>query len=171
MLMLCEKAAEEKISIYLYGSTEPVLKALQKNLTEKFPTLLIAGSESPPFRSLTKDEDNAVIGRINKSKAGLVFLGLGCPKQELFAYQHKHKICAVQLCVGAAFDFHAGMKPQAPVWMQKNGLEWLYRLSTEPKRLLGRYITTNSFFVGCFIKFALLKNHQTSKLLRNEKKS
>ncbi|MBN2187999.1 MAG: WecB/TagA/CpsF family glycosyltransferase [Chitinispirillaceae bacterium] len=154
MLMLCRRAVAEKISIYLYGSTEAVLAALKENLVKRFPGLVIAGAESPPFRRLTAEEDLAMVGRINGSGARLVFLGLGCPRQELFAFEHKDKIRAVQLCVGAAFDFIAGTKPQAPAWMRKNGLEWLFRLVSEPVRLGPRYFVTNTRFL---LRFALTK--------------
>ena len=110
MLMLCRRAAAEKIPIYLYGSTPEVLDGLKENLSKRFPGLMIAGAESPPFRKLTAEEDKAIVERINASGARLVFIGLGCPKQELFAFEHKASIKAVQLCVGAAFDFLAGYK-------------------------------------------------------------
>jgi N-acetylglucosaminyldiphosphoundecaprenol N-acetyl-beta-D-mannosaminyltransferase len=89
-----------------------------------------------------------VVERINGSGAGLMFIGLGCPKQDLFAYDHRATIRAVQVCVGAAFDFHAGVKPMAPAWMQRRGLEWLYRLIQEPGRLWRRYLVTNSVFLA-----------------------
>ncbi len=146
-IRMCAAAAEAGVSIYLYGSSPEVIELLQKNLLAKYPTLKIAGAESPPFRPLTPEEDAAVIERINASGAKLVFLGTGCPKQELFAHAHRDSIRGVQLCVGAAFDFHAGKKKIAPAWMQKRGLEWLYRLCSEPKRLFKRYLVTNSIFV------------------------
>jgi exopolysaccharide biosynthesis WecB/TagA/CpsF family protein len=148
MLRLCRRCAREDISIYLYGSTPDVLDALGTRLTPLCPGLRIAGSESPPFRPLTPDEDAAVIQRINDSGAGLVFIGLGLPKQDHFAYDHRGKIHGVQICVGAAFDFHAGTKKMAPSWMQHGGLEWLYRLIQEPRRLWRRYLTTNAAFMA-----------------------
>ena len=135
-IRMCAAAAEAGVPIYLYGSSPEVIELLAKNLVEKYPKLIIAGKESPPFRPLTPEEDAAVIERINQSGAKLVFLGTGCPKQEIFAYNHRDSIKGVQLCVGAAFDFHAGKKKIAPAWMQKRGLEWLYRLCSEPKRCL-----------------------------------
>ena len=146
-IRMCAAAAEAGVPIYLYGSSPEVIELLAKNLIEKYPKLIIAGKESPPFRPLTPEEDAAVIERINQSGAKLVFLGTGCPKQEIFAYNHRDSIKGVQLCVGAAFDFHAGKKKIAPAWMQKRGLEWLYRLCSEPKRLFKRYMVTNSIFV------------------------
>jgi len=109
--------------------------------------LEIAGYESPPYRRLTEAEDRAAVERINASGAGLVFLGLGCPKQDVFAYEHRESVRGVQLCVGAAFDFHSGAKPIAPAWMQRRGLEWLYRLIQEPHRLWRRYLVTNTVFL------------------------
>ena len=147
MLRLCEAAAEQGVSIYLYGSTPPVLSQLRRSLIERFPALRIAGAESPPFRPLTLAEDAAAVARINSSGAGLVFLGIGSPRQEVFAHGHRQSIRAVQLCVGAAFDFVAGTKSMAPTWMQDRGLEWLYRLVTEPGRLWRRYLVTNTVFL------------------------
>jgi N-acetylglucosaminyldiphosphoundecaprenol N-acetyl-beta-D-mannosaminyltransferase len=146
MARLCQAAADRGITIYLYGSTENVLHQLKRNLRIRFPNLIIAGAESPPFRTLTPAEDVAVTERINASGAGLVFLGIGSPRQEAFAHAHRLTIHAVQLCVGAAFDFHAGTKKTAPFWMQRHGLEWIYRLVSEPRRLWRRYLVTNAIF-------------------------
>lgn len=147
MLKLCRLAEESGVAIYLYGSHPHVIEALKPNLTQKFPSLRIAGAESPPFRALTPDEDRAVIERINKSGAGILFLGLGCPLQDNFAYEHRDKINAVQVCVGAAFDFHAGNKRMAPDWIREHGLEWAFRMLQEPRRLVRRYVETNSIFL------------------------
>jgi N-acetylglucosaminyldiphosphoundecaprenol N-acetyl-beta-D-mannosaminyltransferase len=147
MWRLCQRAAEEGVSIYLYGSMPATLAALEANLLKAFPALTIAGAESPPFRSLSPEEDTAMIDRVNASGAGLFFIGLGCPKQDYFAADHADRIRAVQLCVGAAFDFHAGTKATAPEWMQRRGLEWLFRLYQEPRRLWKRYLVTNSIFL------------------------
>ena len=147
MWRLCERAAEEDVSIYLYGSSPETLAALKANLLNAFPDLVVAGCESPPFRPLSAAEDAEMVERVNASGAGLMFLGLGCPKQDHFAAEHADRIRAVQLCVGAAFDFHAGTKPTAPEWMQRRGLEWIFRLYQEPKRLWRRYLVTNSIFL------------------------
>ncbi len=147
MLRLCERAEQEQLPIYLYGGNDQVSEDLQRELLTSYPRLQIAGAEAPPFRSLTAEEDRQVIQRINESGARLVFIGLGCPKQDIFAHEHRDQIAGIQICVGAAFDFHAGAKPMAPEWMQQRGLEWLYRLSKEPTRLWKRYLTTNSIFV------------------------
>ena len=156
----CKAAAEHGVSIYLYGATPEVLEKLKHNLLEMFPALKIAGVESPPFRALTTAEDEAAVQRINASGAAILLIGLGAPKQERFAYEHRDRIKAVQLCVGAAFDFHAGVKKTAPAWMQKRGLEWLFRLGQEPGRLWKRYLTTNTHFVLLFLQEALFRRRR-----------
>jgi len=110
MLRLCERAAEEGVSIYLHGSSPEVIERLRENLTARYPGLEVAGAESPPFRSLTDEEDAAMVRRINASGAGIIFIGHGCPKQNHFAGAHRDRIEGVQVCVGAAFDFHEGQK-------------------------------------------------------------
>jgi exopolysaccharide biosynthesis polyprenyl glycosylphosphotransferase len=144
---LCARAARERLGIYLYGSTPPVLEALADRLAQRHRGLVISGCEAPPFRPLTPEEDQAVTGRIRESGARLLFVGLGCPRQESFAYEHRESLPAVQLCVGAAFDFLAGVKPMAPPWMQQRGLEWLFRLGSEPRRLWRRYLFYNTAFL------------------------
>ncbi len=147
MVRLCEMAAKKKVSIYLYGSYPHVVKSLKDKLINKYEGLKIAGYESPPFRPLTKEEEKQTIERINDSKAGLVFIGLGCPQQDIFTYTHHKDIHGIMICVGAAFDFHSGNKKMAPVWMQRHGLEWLFRLVQEPRRLFKRYFYTNTVFI------------------------
>jgi exopolysaccharide biosynthesis WecB/TagA/CpsF family protein len=148
MLRLCAAARPHGLGVYLYGSTPAVLERLVENLTRRFPGLRIAGWEAPPFRPLRPEEDAQVVERIRRSGARLVFIGLGCPRQDAFAFAHRDALDAVQICVGAAFDFHAGTKPMAPPWMQRHGLEWLFRLAQEPRRLWRRYLVTNMLFVG-----------------------
>jgi N-acetylglucosaminyldiphosphoundecaprenol N-acetyl-beta-D-mannosaminyltransferase len=147
MLRTCQRAARDGIGVYLYGSKPHVIEALVRNLPEKAPGLKILGAEHNPHFPLSKEEVDSLIDRINKSGAGILFLGLGCPRQEQFCYETHERINAVTLCVGAAFDFHAGNKPTAPAWMQKRGLEWLFRLLCEPRRLFKRYLITNTRFV------------------------
>ncbi|MGD8861072.1 MAG: WecB/TagA/CpsF family glycosyltransferase [Myxococcales bacterium] len=147
MLRICERAAREGVGVYLYGSSAPVIEALRANLERRFSGLRIVGAEPSVFRPLTAEEDAQLVRRVEDSGAGLVFVGLGCPLQEKFAFAHRGRIRAVMLCVGAAFDFHAGHKPMAPRWMQDRSLEWLFRLTSEPGRLWKRYLTTNSTFV------------------------
>jgi exopolysaccharide biosynthesis WecB/TagA/CpsF family protein len=147
MLQLCRRAAAERIPIYLYGSTPAVVRSLRDALVRRCPGLIVAGAESPPFGEVSEAERLAAVARINASGAGIVFLGLGCPKQDHFAYDHRQMIPAVQVCVGAAFDFHAGHKRMAPRWMQRHGLEWFFRLCAEPRRLWRRYLVTNTLFI------------------------
>jgi N-acetylglucosaminyldiphosphoundecaprenol N-acetyl-beta-D-mannosaminyltransferase len=146
MWVLCEHAARETLPMYFYGSTEATLALLDARLRAAFPGLRIA-MESPPFRALTVEEDAATVDRINASGAGIVFVGLGCPKQERWMAEHRGRVNAVMIGVGAAFDFHAGTVRRAPAWMRDNGLEWLHRLLSEPGRLWKRYLVTNTLFI------------------------
>jgi len=147
MLAYCEDAARSQEPIYLFGSTPATLDALQRMLQGRWPTLRIAGAESPPFRPLTPAEDAAAVSRINASGAGTVWVSLGCPKQELWMAAHRGQVNAVMVGVGAAFDFHAGVVARAPAWMREHGLEWLHRLASEPRRLWRRYLGTNTAFI------------------------
>lgn len=147
MLDVCQRAEAENISIFLYGSTESVLENLQSNLHEMFPKLIIAGAVYPPFRTLTPEEDAAYIQQILASGAGIVFVSLGCPRQEWWAFEHRESLPRPLLCVGAAFDIHAGNVSQAPEWMQAIGLEWLYRFYQEPRRLWKRYLLLNPLYL------------------------
>lgn len=132
---------------YFYGSTQETIDLLVKNLEEKYPGLQIAGAYSPPFRPLSEEEDAADIKMINDSKPDFVWVGLGAPKQEKWMAAHKGKINAVMLGVGAGFDFHAGTVKRAPKWMQEMCIEWLWRMLQDPKRLLPRYLNTNSAYI------------------------
>jgi exopolysaccharide biosynthesis WecB/TagA/CpsF family protein len=162
MLRVCRRAEEENIPVYLYGSHSHVLAMLRESLGRMYPTLRIAGLESPPFRPLSAEEDRKSVERINGSGAKIVFLGLGCPKQDHFAYDHRAIISGVQVCVGAAFDFHSKNKKMAPRWMQNSGLEWLFRLSQEPRRLWQRYLVTNLWYAGnIFWEIVRRKIHRT----------
>ncbi|WP_270807978.1 WecB/TagA/CpsF family glycosyltransferase [Aeromonas sp. QDB25] len=147
MWKYCALAAERGESIYLYGGTPETLSILQGVLANSFPELKVAGAYSPPFRPLTQAEDEEIISRINASGAGSVWVSLGCPKQEKWMADHRGKINAVMVGVGAAFDYHAGTIKRAPLWMQHAGLEWLHRLCSEPRRLWRRYFVTNSLFI------------------------
>lgn len=147
MWALLGRCERQSLPVYFYGSTPETLARLQSHILAVFPHLHIVGLDSPPFRTLSDQEDADTVKRINASGAGLVFVGLGCPKQELWMYKHQGHVNAVMLGVGAAFDFHAGTLARAPQWMRKRGLEWLHRLAMEPKRLWRRYLVTNTLFV------------------------
>ena len=136
-----------KLSHYFYGSTEETLTLLKKNLEKRYPGIDIRGIYSPPFRQLSEEEDAADIARINESGADIIWIGLGAPKQENWMKAHEGKVNGVMMGVGAGFDFHAGTIKRAPEWIQKIGLEWLYRLFQDPKRLIKRYVVTNLKFV------------------------
>ncbi len=134
-------------SMYFYGASEETIQKLRENLLRDYPGLDIRGFESPPFRELSEEEDRAAVERINASGADILWVGLGAPKQEKWMAAHKGKINALMLGVGAGFDFHAGTVKRAPSWLQKIGLEWLFRLFQDPKRLFKRYIITNIKFM------------------------
>lgn len=147
MLHVLESAADENITVGFYGSSPEVLQSLLARLQVRFPNLKVDYSFSPPFQDINQEDDTEIVSRINASSARILFVGLGCPKQEKWMAEHRGKVNAVMLGVGAAFDFHAGLKSQAPAWMQKIGLEWFYRLVTEPRRLWRRYLYHNPRFV------------------------
>lgn len=138
------------VPVGFYGGSPEVLERLVARARERFPGLSVAFVESPPFRPLTEQEDRECVERINRSGARILFIGLGCPKQERWMASHKGRIRTVMLGVGAAFDFLAGTKPQAPRWMQQAALEWLFRLATEPRRLWRRYLRNNPRFAVLF---------------------
>ena len=140
-------SSEAGIRHYFYGSSEKTIAKLKENLEKNYPGIQIAGMVSPPFRALTKEEDEEAVNAINQSGADLVWIGLGAPKQENWMYEHKDRINGLMLGVGAGFDFHAGTIKRAPVLIQKIGLEWLYRLLQNPKRLFKRYFVTNTRFI------------------------
>jgi N-acetylglucosaminyldiphosphoundecaprenol N-acetyl-beta-D-mannosaminyltransferase len=146
-LKLCARAAQEAVAVYFYGSTPEILAELKKSLASRFPALVIAGMEPSRFRPLTPQEKTDLAARIRASGASLVFVGLGCPRQEVFAFECRDILQMPILAVGAAFPFLAGLIPQAPAWMQKAGLEWLFRLASEPKRLWRRYLFLNPAYI------------------------
>ena len=137
-LDICAEAAQKGLTLFFYGSTEEVLSKLKENLLSQFPKLIIKGMLAPPFGKRSDQTISQDIIVIKASNADILFVGLGCPKQELFAAKHKEEIGIPILAVGAAFDFHAGTLAQAPAWMQKRGFEWLFRLIKEPRRLFVR---------------------------------
>ncbi len=158
MLRVCERAAKEGLSIFLFGSRQEVLEKLSENLLMKYPQLKIAGMQADRFRDATPEEDVRDVQAINASGAQIVFVGRGCPRQEKWVAQHLGSIQAPMVAVGAAFDFHAGTVQQAPRFMQDMGFEWFYRLLQEPRRLWRRYLVLNPLFVYHFAK-QLWKGH------------
>jgi N-acetylglucosaminyldiphosphoundecaprenol N-acetyl-beta-D-mannosaminyltransferase len=147
MLHILEAAAKNRIPVGLYGGNIDVLDKLVKQMKGKYSELNIAYFYSPPFRALSLEEDDEICRQIHDADVRLLFVGLGCPKQEIWMGGHWGRIKAVMVGVGAAFDFHAGIKLQAPIWMQTTGLEWLFRLLHEPRRLARRYLYNNPRFV------------------------
>ncbi|NRB39305.1 MAG: WecB/TagA/CpsF family glycosyltransferase [Pseudomonadales bacterium] len=148
---LCRYAEQNNIKIGFYGSSESTLNTLQKNLKNDYPNINIAFAISPPYRELSPEEKSSTINEINNSEIDILFVGLGCPKQESWMAEHKNQLNCVMLGVGAAFDFIAGNKKHAPVIMQRLGIEWIFRLLSEPKRLWRRYLSTNPKFIGLFL--------------------
>ena len=149
MLALCGQAARLGHRVFLYGGRSETLAPLCERLQAQFPSLQISGAYAPPFRPLTPEEDRACIERILSCGAEIVFVGLGAPKQERWMANHRAQLPGVvMLGVGAAFDFHAGRVRQAPRWMQRSGLEWLFRLGVEPARLWHRYVLLNPLFLA-----------------------
>jgi N-acetylglucosaminyldiphosphoundecaprenol N-acetyl-beta-D-mannosaminyltransferase len=153
MANFCARAARSGTPIYLYGGRTPeALALLEARLRERFPGLQIAGGHSPPFRELSAEEEREVLAAIDASGAQVVWVGTGQPKQEKWMLAMRPRLAAPLLVgVGAAFDFHAGLVSQAPAWMQRNGLEWVYRLSREPRRLWRRYARYNPLFLVGFL--------------------
>lgn len=153
-LMMKYLAEAERLNqvVFFYGSTEETLAKLRTALAKRFPMLRVGGTYSPPFRTLSLEEDEAIVNMINDSGANVVFIGLGCPKQEKWMADHRGRVKAVMIGVGAAFDYHSGMMKRAPLWWQHNGLEWLYRLGSEPRRLFKRYMVTNTLFLFGFLR-------------------
>jgi N-acetylglucosaminyldiphosphoundecaprenol N-acetyl-beta-D-mannosaminyltransferase len=146
-----ERAAREGLPIGLYGGTPDLLERFVGILERRYPGVRVVCRIAPPFRPLTPEEDEAVIEEILSSGARILFVGIGCPKQERWMEAHKERIPAVMLGVGAAFDFHTGRVRQAPGWMQVAGLEWLFRLLMDPRRLWKRYVRHNPRFVALFL--------------------
>lgn len=147
MLKVCERAAADELPVFLFGSTQAVLDRLSRNLKTKIPGLIVAGMQADRFRDASPEEDEQDIRTIHESGARIVMVGRGCPRQEKWVVAHLGKIEAAMIAVGAAFDFHAGTLPQAPRILQDYGLEWLFRLVNEPKRLWRRYLILNTLFI------------------------
>lgn len=162
MLLLCEEAARKGWRCFLYGGKPGVPEQLREVLQSRFPGIQIVGTYSPPFKELSAQEDAEICALINATKPDIVWVGLGSPKQDIWMYEHRDKVDAAVLHgVGAAFDFLTGQVKQAPRWMMKAGLEWLFRLFQEPRRLWRRYTITNAKFI-----YYLLRNTFRKKAAR-----
>ena len=146
-LHVCDAVAAAGVPVGFYGGTPESLRAFENALMGRFPELQVAYRHAPPFRDLTADEDERVVGDILASGARILFVGLGCPKQERWMAAHKDRLPLVQIGVGAAFDFHSGRVRQAPAWLQNFGMEWAFRLAMEPRRLWRRYLVNNPRFL------------------------
>ncbi|HEY8581670.1 MAG TPA: WecB/TagA/CpsF family glycosyltransferase [Capillimicrobium sp.] len=154
MARYLERSTRTGVRHYLYGGTnQGALVQLVNELRRRYPGLQIVGGYSPPFRALTADEEDFVVEDIRRCQADVVWVGTGQPKQEQWMARYRDRLDApVLVGVGAAFDFHAGLKSQAPAWMQASGLEWAYRLAQEPRRLWRRYLLYNPLFIGAFAR-------------------
>jgi N-acetylglucosaminyldiphosphoundecaprenol N-acetyl-beta-D-mannosaminyltransferase len=153
---LLRKAEEQKLTVFIYGSTEDVLFAIKDKCKTLFPRLTLL-TLSPPFRELHVEEEESIINQINESGAHLIFTALGCPKQEKWMAHMCGRINAVMIGLGGALPVFAELQTRAPAWMQRNSLEWVYRLQQEPGRLWKRYLTTNSLFLCLFIRQFVLQ--------------
>ena len=147
MEKMFELTADGSLSHFFFGSTEETLAGLKANLEEKYPGLDVRGYFSPPFGDVSEEEDEQIMKMLNESGADIIWVGLGAPKQEKWMVKHKKRVKGLMMGVGAGFDFHGGTIKRAPVIMQKTGLEWLYRLLSDPQRLFFRYLTTNIRFI------------------------
>ena len=152
LLKLCGEAQKRNIPIGLYGGTQDSLDDFLKFLKNEFPNLKIPFFSAPPFRELTQDEDANYVNEINTSRVRILFVGIGCPKQERWMAKHKDKLSCVMIGVGEAFDFFSGQKKHAPRWVQRAGLEWFFRLANDPLRLWKRYLKHNPRFLYFFLK-------------------
>jgi N-acetylglucosaminyldiphosphoundecaprenol N-acetyl-beta-D-mannosaminyltransferase len=167
LLALCEQAQTRNVSVFFVGSQTEILDPMKSRIESEFPNLKIAGMEPLPFRQLTQAEDEALIKKVNESGAGVVLVSLGCPKQEYWMAQHKGKIQAVMIGLGGVFPIYAGIHKWAPQWVRESGLEWLYRLVQEPRRLWGRYSKTIPPFMLLASKQLLM--HRIYLLTKNRK--
>lgn len=149
---LLERMGNDAMSVYFYGGSPQMLDKTKAYLAEKYPLVKLAGMYSPPFRPLTETENNQVIEHINNARPNVVFVILGCPKQEKWMAAVKGRLNAVTIGVGGALPVMTGMQKRAPLWMQQAGLEWFYRLMQEPRRLFKRYAQTNSHFIWVIMK-------------------
>lgn len=172
MIHLCEYAAKNDLSVGFYGGRQEVIDRILERAKKDLPQLKIVYAFSPPFRALSAEEDARITAEINRAAPDLLFMGLGCPKQENWMAAHKDRLKAVMLGVGASFDFYAGNVRESPEWMGDLGLEWLFRLTQEPKRLWRRYLILNPRFVTLAAMQLLgLKKFEDKKIERKSVKS
>ncbi|MCC6511136.1 MAG: WecB/TagA/CpsF family glycosyltransferase [Pirellulaceae bacterium] len=148
MLKVCQAAAENNLRLFLFGSNSQTLDKLEDQLTAKYPNLSIVGKRPSMFRRLNEAESISLVNDIKGSGADITMVGIGCPRQEVWAFEFKNQLSMPVLAVGAAFAFHAGELAQAPAWMQDRGLEWLYRFTREPARLWKRYVLLNPAYLS-----------------------
>lgn len=151
-LEVLKQANEHKLNVFLFGSTADTLARFKAYIETDFPNLTVCGIHEDRFREATAEEDMADVKKIEQSGAHIVLVGRGCPRQEHWVADHVGKVDAAMLAVGAAFDYHAGKLKRAPMWIQRSGLEWLFRLIQEPRRLWKRYLLTNSKFIYLFLR-------------------
>ena len=164
------ESEKQGLSVFFYGGDDVLIEKTKLHISSKYPSLKVSGYYSPPFRSLTNDEEDAIISLINKSAPNLLFVALGCPKQEIWMASMKNRLDTCMIGIGGALSVMIGLQKRAPEWMQRNSLEWFYRLAQEPNRLFKRYLFTNSWFVILLTKeickkkyFVLLKNTSEPK--------
>jgi len=161
MLDVCREAARENLPVYLLGTTNEILADLRVGLAHRFPDLRVAGMRPSAFRRVSREELTRICDEIRVSGAKIVFVGLGCPRQEIFAYEAGPLLAMPTIAVGAAFEYHAGHRNEPPMWIQKWGLQWLHRLLSDPRRLWRRYATTNPRFLIGLIRQRLGGHEQT----------
>lgn len=162
MVETCLWASENDVTVGFYGGMPEVIEKIKSRAAREFPHLRIVYSYSPPFRAPTGDEDRAIVRAINDRSPDILFVGLGCPKQEMWMADHRNALTCVMIGVGAAFDFYAGSVKESPAWLSRIGLEWLYRLIREPKRLWRRYLLLNPRFVFLAVS-QLVRSNRESK--------
>lgn len=163
---LCQEATLQSLSVFFVGSQDDILNKIRLRLEKDFPNLRIAGMEAMPFRHLSREDDESILEQIKASGASIVFVSLGCPKQELWMAQHRGRLPAVMIGLGGVFPVYAGIQKRAPQWVRENGLEWFYRLAQEPKRLWKRYGSTIPLFV--FLAVQQLLQQEGPIILRSQ---
>lgn len=147
-LKVCEAFAERGLKLFLFGSDAETLSSLEANLHKTYPNIIIAGKLPSRFGIVTPEQRDEIVELIRESGADMTLVGLGCPRQEIWAFENRQRLGMPVMAVGAAFTFHAGKLSQAPAWMQDRGLEWLYRLTAEPTRLWKRYLLLNPLYLA-----------------------